>query len=126
MDSLPAAGLGVIQFKFVDRPMRLILPPRADALRCVAAKYLLEALAQRIDRRIAQDVAIVSDALIIGALLWLAVGQPLPARLNGPLSPKTDAWAGQGVTSCMPTPQLALLTWDQFVSEPVYAARSGH
>jgi hypothetical protein len=78
--------------------------PRPDALRNVAAKLPLEALAQRIDWRVAHDVAIVSAALIVGALLWLAVARPLPARLSGPVLPKIEAFAAEVPTSCAPTP----------------------
>jgi hypothetical protein len=73
-------------------------------LRSVAAKFPLEALAQRVDWRLAHDVAIVSAALIVGALLWLTVAQPLPARLSGPVSPKIEAFAELGPRSCAPKP----------------------
>lgn len=90
---------------------------RADALRSVAAKFPFETLARRIDRRVAHDAAIVSAALIVGALLWLTVAQPLPARLNGPLSPKIEAFAEHGATSCAPTLPMARVMGDQFISE---------
>ncbi|WP_374545989.1 hypothetical protein [Rhodoblastus sp.] len=48
-------------------------------MRRVGTSLHLDELSRVIDLRVAYDVAVVSAALLIGALLWLALARPIPA-----------------------------------------------
>jgi hypothetical protein len=58
-----------------------------DVKRRMTAGLALEMLARHIDLRVVYDVVVVSAVLLIGALLWLVLAQPLPARLNRAFDP---------------------------------------
>ncbi|HUO55319.1 MAG TPA: hypothetical protein VMU18_11290 [Rhodoblastus sp.] len=57
-------------------------PLSASAMRRVAASLHLDDLSRRVDLRLAYDVVVVLAALLVGALLWLALAQPMPAKWN--------------------------------------------
>jgi len=82
--------------------MPFTLPQGGDVKRRVAASLRLETLARRVDLRVVHDIVVVSAALLIGALLWLALAQPLPARQNRPVEPKKCSFIEREGRPCAP------------------------
>jgi hypothetical protein len=74
----------------------------SGAMRWVATRFNLEKLSRRIDLRLVYDVAVVSAALLIGALLWLALAQPFPARPNQAFEPKNCSFMEREGRPCAP------------------------
>lgn len=68
--------------------MQFALPQGGDVKRRIVASRLLETLGRCIDLRVLYDVVVVSAALLIGALLWLALARPLPTSPNRAFVPR--------------------------------------
>lgn len=71
-----------------------------SAMRRVAANLHLEQLFRRVDLRVAYDLVVVSVALLIGALLWLALARPMPMKLNRAFEIKNCGFEKQDARPC--------------------------
>ena len=77
-------------------------PQGSGAMRWVATRVNLEHLSRRVDLRVVYDVVVVSAALLIGALLWLCLALPSPARLNPAFEPKNRGVMEREGKTCAP------------------------
>jgi hypothetical protein len=77
-------------------------PQGSGAMRWVATRFHLEQLARRTDFRVVYDVAVVFATLLIGALLWLALARPMPARLHRASEPTNCSFMEREGRPCAP------------------------
>ena len=80
--------------------MQFALPQARDMKRCAAASRHLEKFVRGIDLRVLYDVVVVSAALLIGALLWLALAGPLPTSPNRTFEPRNCSFTERAGNRC--------------------------
>ncbi|MDR3423555.1 MAG: hypothetical protein P4M13_00540 [Alphaproteobacteria bacterium] len=77
-------------------------PQGGGTMRWVATSFNLKRFSRHIDFRVLYDVVVVSGALLIGALLWLALASPLPTSPNRAFEPRDCSLMEHAGNRCAP------------------------